>query len=114
MLSWMAGKISRIQKSQAAQYTSPTPAIQHPSQGWPQIIPHTSGDCIAACSCGQVVQCWSDERYRVLELGFAVTAFFGMKTSVGSLNRALNFRTCSMVRFRCPARNIETALSEPN
>ena len=32
-----------------------------------------------------------------------------MKTSAGSLNRELNLRTCSSVRFRCPERNIETA-----
>ena len=32
----------------------------------------------------------------------------------GSLNRVLNFRTCSKVRFRCRVMNIETALSEPN
>jgi hypothetical protein len=32
-----------------------------------------------------------------------------MKTSVGSLNRVLNFRTCSNVRFRCPVMNIGTA-----
>ncbi len=37
-----------------------------------------------------------------------------MKTSAGSLKRALNFRTCSKVRLRCPVMNIETALSEPN
>jgi len=37
-----------------------------------------------------------------------------MKTSAGSLNRELNLRTCSSVSFRCPARNIETALSDPN
>jgi hypothetical protein len=37
-----------------------------------------------------------------------------MKTSAGSLNRELNLRTCSSVSFLCPARNIETALSDPN
>src|SRR6266850_4245338 len=37
-----------------------------------------------------------------------------MKISAGSLNRELNLRTCSSVSFRCPARNIETALSDPN
>ena len=36
------------------------------------------------------------------------------KTSAGSLKRLLNFRTCSKVSFRCPARNMETALSDPN
>ena len=36
------------------------------------------------------------------------------KTSAGSLNRALSFRICSNVIFRCLARNMETALSEPN
>jgi hypothetical protein len=41
------------------------------------------------------------------------TAPVEMKTSADSLNRVHKFRTCSMVRFRCPARNIETALSEP-
>jgi hypothetical protein len=39
---------------------------------------------------------------------------FEMKTSAGSLNRGLNFRACPMVSTRCPDRNIETALSEPN
>lgn len=37
-----------------------------------------------------------------------------MKTSVGSLKRALSFLTCSKVRLRRPAMNIETALSELN
>ena len=36
------------------------------------------------------------------------------KTSAGSLKRLLNFRTCSKVSLRCPARNMETALSDPN
>ena len=34
-----------------------------------------------------------------------------MKTSAGSLNLVLNFRNCSRLSFRCPERNIETALS---
>lgn len=46
--------------------------------------------------------------------GLCVTDALGMKTSAGSLNRVLNFRTCSKVRLRCPVMNIETALSEPN
>jgi len=37
-----------------------------------------------------------------------------MKTLAESLNRELNLRTCSGVSCRCPARNIETALSDPN
>ena len=35
-----------------------------------------------------------------------------MKTSAGSLERALNFHTCSKVRLRCRVMNIETALCE--
>lgn len=46
--------------------------------------------------------------------GACLTDSFGMKTSAGSSNRALNLRTCSKVRLRCPVMNIETALSEPN
>jgi hypothetical protein len=46
--------------------------------------------------------------------GLCVIDAFGMKTSAGSLNRALNLRTCSKLRLRCPVMNIETALSEPN
>ena len=37
-----------------------------------------------------------------------------MKTSAGNLKCALNLRTCSSVSFRCLARNMETALSDPN
>ncbi len=37
-----------------------------------------------------------------------------MKRSAGSLNRALKRRTCVSVSVRCPAKNIDTALSEPN
>ena len=37
-----------------------------------------------------------------------------MKTSVGSLKRALNIRTCFKFKGRRPFRNMETALSEPN
>src|SRR5258708_48856 len=37
-----------------------------------------------------------------------------MKTSAGSLKRTLSFRTCSSVSLRCFARNMETALSDPN
>jgi len=47
-------------------------------------------------------------------LGVCLTDSFGMNTSAGSSNRALNLRTCSKVRLRCPVMNIETALSEPN
>ena len=46
--------------------------------------------------------------------GACLTDSFGMNTSAGSSNRALNLRTCSKVRLRCPVMNIETALSEPN
>jgi hypothetical protein len=70
-----------------------------------------------------VVQFFSSllrDNYRERECPFAsrfglcVTDALGMKTSAGSLNRVLNFRTCSKVRLRCPVMNIETALSEPN
>jgi len=37
-----------------------------------------------------------------------------MTTSAGRLNRVLNFRTCFSVSLRCLARNIDTALSDPN
>ena len=40
--------------------------------------------------------------------------FFPIKMSAGRLKRALNFRTCARVSFRCPASNMETALSDPN
>ena len=40
--------------------------------------------------------------------------FFPIKTSAGRWKRALSFRTCAKVSFRCPDRNMETALSEPN
>jgi hypothetical protein len=43
-----------------------------------------------------------------------VNVVLGMKTSAGSLNRVLNFRTCPNVRLRSPVMNIETALSDPN
>jgi len=42
------------------------------------------------------------------------TDALGMKTSAGRWNRELNLRTCSIVRFRSPVMNMETALSEPN
>ena len=56
------------------------------------------------------------ERERPFARRFAlcVTGALGMKTSAGSLNRVLNFRTCPNVRLRSPVMNIETALSEPN
>ena len=54
------------------------------------------------------------ERPFASRFGLRGTDALGMKTSAGSLNRVLNFRTCSKVRFRCPVMNIETALSEPN
>jgi len=65
---------------------------------------------------------WSPRRddHRERECPFAsrfalcVTGVLGMKTSAGSLNRVLNFRTCPNVRLRSPVMNIETALSEPN
>ena len=40
--------------------------------------------------------------------------FLDMKTSAGSLKRALNLLTCSKVSLRCLARNMDTALSDPN
>jgi hypothetical protein len=62
----------------------------------------------AILSLQQYLQAGSDHR-----TARAPTAF-GMKRSVGRLNRVLNLRTCSSVSFRRPARNIDTALSEPN
>ena len=49
-----------------------------------------------------------DLRPRALSYGLR------MKISAGSLNRELSLRTCSSVSFRCPARNIEKTLSDPN
>src|SRR3989442_44447 len=54
----------------------------------------------------------SDERANIFVC--CLSYGFRMKTSAGSLNRELNLRTCSSVSFRCPARNIESALSDPN
>lgn len=54
------------------------------------------------------------ERLFAGRFGLRVADSLGMKTSAGSLNRALNFRTCPKVRLRCPVMNMETALSEPN
>ena len=46
--------------------------------------------------------------------GLCWAVILGMKTSARSLNRVLNFRTCSMVRLRSPVMNMATALSDPN
>src|ERR1700733_12768119 len=54
----------------------------------------------------------SDERASIFVCGLSYG--LRMKVSAGSLNRELNLRTCSSVSFRCPARNIDTPLSDPN
>src|SRR5206468_6772487 len=47
----------------------------------------------------------SEERGRIFVCGLSYR--LRMKTSAGSLNRELNLRTCSIVSYRCPARNME-------
>src|SRR5437773_8125613 len=48
----------------------------------------------------------SEERGRIFVCGLSYR--LRMKTSAGSLNRELNLRTCSIVSFRCPARNMRS------
>lgn len=52
--------------------------------------------------------------HAVIERGTPQRDPIEMKTSAGSLKRALNLLTCSKVSLRLPARNIDTALSDPN